>query len=454
MAHRPLLSLEVSMGKDDDFADMENTYRREGLTIGADYMRILGNEVQMEVLFTDLALGKRIGQGACSTVHVAQHRHTGEYYAVKMFNVYDEGQSRQLQREICLLAYVRCDALVSLKGAFHNEGSIGVIIEYMDRGSLEYLLDEHIDVTEPVMAAIMYQILWGLGYLHYDNRMHRDIKPANVLLNSRGEVKLSDFGISRTLESTFAMSSTSVGSFRYMSPERLLGEEYGASGDIWSVGIMMIQLWTKVYPFGGNIVTPIDLLTEVEQINVDRILRGGPRAVPPTMAKVTSAMLNRDPSHRATCMELLDFSWFQGNGVNSIIDAQHTVAVWLDGPDHRARGAAGATGTGLGSHGHLACTSSSDGTGISRQERQSSVGSVQYEEDFEPVEFDGEGSATFMSDDGGGRDGRGVGVGVGGGGGGGGGSSSSSSNSSSSYGSRGFPQETKYGGDDVRYRYK
>ena len=435
------------MGKDDDFADMENTYRREGLTIGANYMRILGNEVQMEVLYTDLVLGKRIGQGACSTVHVAQHRETCEFYAVKMFNVYDEGQSRQLQREICLLAYVTCDALVSLKGAFHNEGCIGVIIEYMDRGSLEYLLDEHIDVTEPVMAAIMYQILWGLGYLHYDNRMHRDIKPANVLLNSRGEVKLSDFGISRTLESTTAMSSTSVGSFRYMSPERLLGEEYGASGDIWSVGIMMIQLWTKVYPFGGNIATPIDLLTEVEQINVDRILRSGPRAVPPTMGKVATAMLNRDPSHRATCMELLDFAWFQGNGVNSIIDAQHTVAVWLDGLDHRSRSATAAgTGSSAGGAGLLACTSSSDGTGISRQERQSSVGSVQYEEDFEP-EFDGEGSATIMYEN---ND-------ISGTGGGRHGSSSAAMPPGWSGGRGAYPQETKYDGgdkDDGRYRYK
>ena len=235
------LTLEVSMGR-DDFADMDSTYRREGLTIGADYMRILGNDINLEVLYQDLILGKRIGQGACSSVHMAEHRVTGEPYAVKMFNVYDEGQSRQLQREICLLAYVTCDALVSLKGAFHNEGCIGVIIEFMDRGSLEYLLDEYIDVNEPVMAAVMYQILWGLGYLHYDNRMHRDIKPANVLLNSHGEVKLSDFGISRTLDNTSAMSSTSVGSFRYMSPERLLGEEYGASGDIWSVGIMMLQV--------------------------------------------------------------------------------------------------------------------------------------------------------------------------------------------------------------------
>jgi serine/threonine protein kinase len=49
--------------------------------------------------------------------------------------------------------------------------SLGIIIEYMDRGSLEFMLDDNLEVSEAVMAAIVFQILWGLGYLHYDNRL-------------------------------------------------------------------------------------------------------------------------------------------------------------------------------------------------------------------------------------------------------------------------------------------
>lgn len=99
-----------------------------------------------------------------------------------MFNVHDKGQASQLYNEILLLTNFQCDALISLKGAFHDEGSIGVIIEYMDRGSIEFMMNRNIDVSESVMAAVAFQMLWGLGYLHYEKQIHRDVKPGNVLM--------------------------------------------------------------------------------------------------------------------------------------------------------------------------------------------------------------------------------------------------------------------------------
>jgi serine/threonine protein kinase len=105
-----------------------------------------------------------------------------------------------------------------------------------------------------------------------------------------------------------------------MSPERLLGEQYDASGDIWSVGIMMVQLWTKKYPFEDNISTPIDLLTELEGLRIDRLLQEN--KFPRSMGKVVRAMMASDPAGRASCMELLEFSWFQESQINSITDAQ------------------------------------------------------------------------------------------------------------------------------------
>jgi serine/threonine protein kinase len=95
-----------------------------------DIQRFHKQEVEMEVTFDELDIGRRIGSGACSNVHLGTHVHTGALYAVKFFSIYDEAQADQLLREVSMLFAVQdCDALMTLKGAFHDEGRIGVILE-------------------------------------------------------------------------------------------------------------------------------------------------------------------------------------------------------------------------------------------------------------------------------------------------------------------------------------
>ena len=79
--------------------------------------------------------------------------------------------------------------------------------------------------------------------------MHRDIKPDNILVNTQGFVKLTDFGITKQLDETSALVSTFVGTLYYMSPERMEGEKYSFEGDIWSLGIVLIELVTGSYPY-------------------------------------------------------------------------------------------------------------------------------------------------------------------------------------------------------------
>jgi serine/threonine protein kinase len=150
-----------------------------------------------------------------------------------------------------------------------------------------------------------------------------------IVQNSRGEVKLSDFGISKELDSSTAMSHTAVGSYRYMSPERLLGEKYDASGDIWSVGITIVQLWTKSYPFSSVADTPIDLFGELEHFNFDRVV--SKTVFPPLMRKFIRSTLATNPDQRFVklylsvghslmfSVEPIVVSWRVRSGLRSVV---------------------------------------------------------------------------------------------------------------------------------------
>ena len=174
---RPALTLEVSDRMEDSLDGLGGTFREEGMSVAFDALRLDGESINMDVFEEDIVKEKRIGQGACSSVYKARHKVTGDLYALKMFSVYDKGRRDQLRKEIRMLASIQCDTLIQFHGAFYKEGDVGVILEYMDRGSLEFIVEQGFDIDDYSLASISYQIMWGLAYLHYDNNLHRDIKP-------------------------------------------------------------------------------------------------------------------------------------------------------------------------------------------------------------------------------------------------------------------------------------
>ena len=118
-------------------------------------------------------------------MYFAEHMTTRKPYAVKIFNLYDRSRREQLISELAILTSQDCETLVKFHSAYMDSGSIGVIIEYMDFGSLDQLMKPTFRVSEPALAAIAYQILWGLGYLHHDGNLHRDIKPGKIISSNR-----------------------------------------------------------------------------------------------------------------------------------------------------------------------------------------------------------------------------------------------------------------------------
>lgn len=81
------------------------------------------------------------------------------------------------------------------------------------------------------------------------HQIHRDLKPDNILLNKLGEIKLTDFGISKAMESTFGLCGTFIGTSTYMSPERIQGQKYSFPSDVWSLGLILYEMATGQYPY-------------------------------------------------------------------------------------------------------------------------------------------------------------------------------------------------------------
>lgn len=207
----------------------------------------------------DLEYCERLGKGASGHVQKAFHRKFKVPLAIKMMGVYEKEKRHQLVNELVTLLKNDCPFLINCYGAYYDDGKVNVVLEFMDSGSigtLTRLLVKKLPASQPfvipevVLSKITHQVLQGLENLHHVRyQVHRDIKPDNILLNSNGEVKLTDFGISKHLELTLGLCNTFVGTSAYMSPERISSADYSYPSDIWSLGVVLIEFATGEYPY-------------------------------------------------------------------------------------------------------------------------------------------------------------------------------------------------------------
>ncbi|XP_053127714.1 dual specificity mitogen-activated protein kinase kinase 5 isoform X5 [Hemicordylus capensis] len=150
---------------------------------------------------------------------------------------------KQIMSELEIL--YKCDSsyIIGFYGAFFVENRISLCTEFMDGGSL----DVYRKIPEHVLGRIAVAVVKGLTYLWSLKILHRDVKPSNMLVNTRGQVKLCDFGVSTQLVNSIA--KTYVGTNAYMAPERISGEQYGIHSDVWSLGISFMELALGRFPY-------------------------------------------------------------------------------------------------------------------------------------------------------------------------------------------------------------
>lgn len=208
--------------------------------------------------------GARIGAGSFGTVFLGMDPVTGELMAVKQVPI-PQGTAKQnelhramieaLQREMTLLKELNHENIVRYYGLSCEDNFLNIFLEYIPGGSVQLMLQLYGPFEEPLIRNFVRQVLVGLSYLHGVDIIHRDIKGANILIDIKGTAKISDFGISKKVEADETSKSKQVrraslqGLVYWMAPEVVKQTAYTKKADIWSVGCLIVEMFTGKHPF-------------------------------------------------------------------------------------------------------------------------------------------------------------------------------------------------------------
>lgn len=190
---------------------------------------------------------KKIGQGAYGEVFYCQHKGYEQNFAIKKIKIESEKHREKVVNEINMVKNINCANVVEYIEAYEFGGLLWIVTELM-KCNLESVIRKTNRMPEDIIAYVLRETLKGLDTMHLSGKIHRDIKSDNILVNAKGEVKLSDFGYSAQLTNQKNYRESIVGTPYWMAPELILGLEYGTNVDIWSLGIVAIELANKEPP--------------------------------------------------------------------------------------------------------------------------------------------------------------------------------------------------------------
>uniref|UniRef100_A0A7S1NSP2 Protein kinase domain-containing protein n=1 Tax=Eutreptiella gymnastica TaxID=73025 RepID=A0A7S1NSP2_9EUGL len=257
----------------------------------------------------------QLGKGAFGKVVLVRKKDTGAEYAMKVVfkqNVLDHGRVQDLFSERSVLRRSKHPFICKLEYTFQSEHKLFFVMEYLQGGDLDTLLNsmEGKRFDEPTAQFYAAEVWMALQYLHENVIIYRDLKPENILLSEEGHACLSDFGLSKDFRDSGDgqdRANSFVGSPFYVSPDVLRQKKYGKEVDWWSFGILLFRMLSGAVPFKGSNIRAV----------FDAILHGAlsfsqfPWLTAPAKDLITRC-LNKDEKLRITGPEIQAHPFFEG----------------------------------------------------------------------------------------------------------------------------------------------
>ncbi|XP_057888437.1 serine/threonine-protein kinase PAK 1-like [Melospiza georgiana] len=220
--------------------------------IEEEYLELLGRTVNTTenplMKYTHL---NYIGSGTFGDVYRALDSATGGEVAIKKINLQGVRRKELTFNEIMIMKTYRSPNIVNYLDSYLLGEELLLVIEYMDGGVLSNIVSQTC-LSEDEMAAISRECLQGLDFLHANDVIHRDVKSDNILLRTDGSVKLADFGLATQLTPEQSRRCSVTGTPWWMAPEVVTGQPYGPKVDIWSFGIVGIEMIEQEPPYLGE----------------------------------------------------------------------------------------------------------------------------------------------------------------------------------------------------------
>lgn len=251
----------------------------------------------------------KIGEGSTGVVCIAREKHSGRQVAVKMMDLRKQQRRELLFNEVVIMRDYRHKNVVEMYKSALVAEELWVIMEYLQGGALTNIVSET-RLTEEQMATVCEAVLQALCYLHAQGVIHRDIKSDSILLTLDGRVKLSDFGFCAQISKDIPKRKSLVGTPYWMAPEVVSKTPYGTEVDVWSLGVMVVEMVDGEPPYFNE--TPIAAMKRLrdEPAPTARNIQ----KISPVLRDFLDSMLTRDPLKRSSASDLLQHPFLLQSG--------------------------------------------------------------------------------------------------------------------------------------------